>query len=106
MREALIPLTCTQAGQRVCVSTVGNGHGLQSRLHALGLAPGMRAEVVSVGAGPVILNVLGSRLALGHGMAEQVWVRPLANRECGHRRENSGIRRFGHVSGEPQIDES
>jgi Fe2+ transport system protein FeoA len=32
--------------------------------------------VVAVGAGPVVLNVMGSRIVLGHGMANQVRVRP------------------------------
>ncbi len=75
---AQVPLTSAQPGQRVRVSSIDAGHGLRTRLCAMGLTPGLAAEVVSAGAGPVVLSVMGSRLVLGHGMAAKVHVKPIA----------------------------
>ena len=77
--RALIALTQTLPGQRVRVADVDAGKDLRARLCALGLTQGMSAEVLSVGAGPVILSVMGSRLILGHGMADKVLVTKLAD---------------------------
>jgi Fe2+ transport system protein FeoA len=74
-RHAGVPLTDTRPGQRIRVIAVDAGHAIVARLCALGLTPGITAEVVAVGAGPVVLNVMGSRIVLGHGMADQVRVR-------------------------------
>ena len=75
-RHAGVTLTDTRPGQRIRVIAVDAGHALVARLCALGLTPGITAEVVAAGAGPVVLNVMGSRIVLGHGMADQVRVRP------------------------------
>ncbi len=75
-REAGVALSETRPGQRIRVIAVEAGHALAVRLCALGLTPGITAEVVSVGAGPVVLNVMGSRIVLGHGMADKVRVKP------------------------------
>ena len=75
-RHAGVPLTDTRPGQRVRVIAVDAGQALVARLCALGLTPGITAEVVAAGAGPVVLSVMGSRIVLGHGMADQVRVRP------------------------------
>lgn len=72
-----VPLTSALPGQRVRVAAIDAGHGLRTRLCAMGLTPGLAADVVSAGAGPVILNVMGSRLVLGHGMAAKVLVKPV-----------------------------
>lgn len=77
---AQIPLTTTHPGQRIRISAIEAGHGLRTRLCAMGLTPGLPAEVVAVGAGPVILSIMGSRLVLGHGMAAKVLVKPLPAR--------------------------
>ncbi|MEI8353813.1 MAG: FeoA family protein [Lentisphaerota bacterium] len=75
-RHPGVTLTDTRPGQRIRVIAVDAGQALVARLCALGLTPGITAEVVAVGAGPVVLNVMGSRIVLGHGMADQVRVRP------------------------------
>lgn len=75
MKTALVPLTQAKPGQRVRVQALDGGQALRARLCALGLTPGMSAQVVTMSAGPVILSVMGSRLVLGHGMAAKVMVR-------------------------------
>lgn len=70
-----LPLNETAAGQRVRVSQICAGQRVTARLCALGLTPGTPVDVVSVGGGPMILQVLGSRLVLGRGMANKVLVR-------------------------------
>lgn len=72
----MTPLTTIRQGSRVRIASVNAGRGLQSRLCAMGLTPGTPVEVISMTGGPVILEVMGSRLMLGRGMASKVFVRP------------------------------
>jgi ferrous iron transport protein A len=73
--DNLVPLTSVPVGQSVCVSRVDGGHGLRSRLCAMGLTPGTPVEVVADGGGPMVLSVLGSRVMIGRGMAARIMVR-------------------------------
>lgn len=53
-----------------------SGLGLAQRLAALGLVPGARFTLESGGRrGPVLISFQGTRLILGHGMAERIMVR-------------------------------
>ncbi len=76
--DTLIALTQAGTGQRLRVCAIAAGQELRARLCAMGLMPGMMIKVVARSSGPVILNVMGSRMALGHGMASRVRVKPLA----------------------------
>jgi Fe2+ transport system protein FeoA len=50
--------------------------GLTSRLSAMGLVPGVEVVVVTnKGVGPAIVEVKGTRLALGRGMTRKILVR-------------------------------
>lgn len=63
-------------GELVQVVAVRAGWGLRKRLADLGLTPGVLVRVVtSQGPGPVVLDLRGSRLALGHGMAHRILVK-------------------------------
>jgi len=65
-----------QSGEVVQVVNIRAGWGLQRRLADLGLTPGVRVKVInSQGRGPVVLDLRGSRLALGHGVAHKIMVR-------------------------------
>jgi ferrous iron transport protein A len=75
MTATPIPLSQTTAGQRVRVSQIDAGQSLTARLSAMGLTPGVPVDVITVSGGPIVLQVLGSRLALGRGMAKKVLVR-------------------------------
>jgi len=71
-----MPLSMVQSGELVQVVAVRTGWGLQRRLADMGLTPGVRVKVInSQGRGPVILDLRGSRLALGHGVAHKIMVR-------------------------------
>ena len=71
----MIPLSMTSSGERVKLVTVRAGWGLQRRLADLGLTPGVEFKVISSGRpGQVLLDVRGSRLALGHGVSGKIMV--------------------------------
>ena len=72
-----IPLTRALPGQTVKLVAIDAGHRLRHRLTELGLIPGVELRVVQDEGGPLLLAVYDSRLALGRGMAEKVWVKPL-----------------------------
>jgi len=62
-------------GEVVKVVTVRAGWGLQRRLADLGLTPGVQIRVInSQRPGPVVIDIRGSRLALGYGIAHKIMV--------------------------------
>ncbi|MCX5649612.1 MAG: FeoA family protein [Planctomycetota bacterium] len=64
-------------GARARLVRVEAGHGLRSRLTAMGLRPGVEVRVVNNrGAGPFVVAVEGTRIVLGRGMAHKVYVVP------------------------------
>ena len=57
------------------IQAIHGGHGLRRRLSAMGLVPGMEVEVVrNDHGGPLIVEVLDTRLMLGRGMAHKILV--------------------------------
>lgn len=63
-------------GTRVRLASIDAAQGLAGRLAAMGLVPGVEVLVVTNrGAGPAIVEVKGTRLALGRGMALRMLVR-------------------------------
>ena len=71
----MMPLSMVSAGETVKIASVKAGWGLQRRLADMGLTPGVQVRVVnSQGRGPVVLDIRGSRLALGHGIAHRIMV--------------------------------
>ena len=94
MEKLELPLTKLKDGESgivISVSTEAGHHyghhrrslshnhrwGFQKRLEDMGLTPGTKVTVVKSAPfhGPVELQVRGSRLALGRGMAERIVVR-------------------------------
>lgn len=70
-----MPLTIVQVGRRVRFVAVDAGCGLQGRLAAMGLVPGVEIEVLrNSGHGPFLIAVKGSRIMLGRGMAQKIMV--------------------------------
>jgi len=54
------------------------GAALKSRLSAMGLLPGTQFRVINNGhPGPFVINLKGSRIMLGRGMAAKIFVRPV-----------------------------
>jgi len=85
--KAELPLTALRDGESGIITSVGEGHsrgygrgrggwGFRKRLMDMGLTPGTRVTVVKSAPfhGPLEVSVRGSRLALGRGMAERVFV--------------------------------
>lgn len=55
------------------VARIHGGRGMRSRLLRLGIIPGVPVRKLQGGSsGPVVLEVLGSNVMLGRGMAEVV----------------------------------
>ena len=74
--DGSVPLGSVGAGKRVRLVRVEAGQGLMSRLAAMGLCPGVEVLVVSNrGRGPAVVEVKGTRLALGRGMAGSIRVK-------------------------------
>jgi len=70
-------LANTETGEKVTVVAVRAGWGLERRLNDMGLLPGTELKVINAGQpGQVVVEVKGSRLALGHGVASKIFVRP------------------------------
>jgi ferrous iron transport protein A len=70
------PLTGMEKGETVTVLAVRAGWGLQRRLGDMGITPGTPLKIVSGGhTGQTLIEVRGSRLALGRGVAQKIIAR-------------------------------
>jgi len=64
-------------GQEVQLAEIRGGRGLTHRLAEMGLFPGVRMRIVSNNHfGPFIVSVRESRLMLGRGMIDRIFVTP------------------------------
>jgi DtxR family Mn-dependent transcriptional regulator len=80
----VVPLATLKDGETGIVSFIkagrgadwGGGWGFEKRLMDMGLTPGTRVTVVKSAPfqGPLEILVRGSRLVLGRGMAERIFV--------------------------------
>jgi Fe2+ transport system protein FeoA len=68
-----MPLRQCHRGNRVCLRRICADEQLTGYLHGLGLLPGTELEIVS-DATPFVIDVKGSRLALGDSMLESLYV--------------------------------
>jgi ferrous iron transport protein A len=74
-QNEIMPLSMVRAGETVRLTSVDAGRGLNSRLASMGLVPNVKIKVVSNGhPGPFVINVRGSRMVLGRGMAHKIMV--------------------------------
>ncbi|NWF64450.1 MAG: ferrous iron transport protein A [Chloroflexi bacterium] len=74
MNTQSFPLTMAAQGERVRLLRVNAGEALSSRLSAMGLTPGVEFSVIQDSGGPLLLGVRDSRLAVGRGMAQKIFV--------------------------------
>ncbi|HJX70181.1 MAG TPA: FeoA family protein [Dehalococcoidia bacterium] len=73
-------LAMASPGEVVQVIGIRAGWGLTRRLADMGLTPGVRIRVISSQMpGPVVIDLRGSSLALGHGMAQKIMVTVVKN---------------------------
>lgn len=65
------------AGETAIVAELQGGRGFTTRMAALGFTPGAQVTMIqNFGRGPVIVLVRGTRIALGRGEAQRVWITP------------------------------
>jgi DtxR family Mn-dependent transcriptional regulator len=75
-----VPLTALKDRETAILTSIkvdqGRGWGFEKRLMDMGLTPGTKVTVVKSAPfhGPLEILVRGSRLALGRGMAERIFV--------------------------------
>lgn len=75
MTGSPIPLAMVSPGEVVQVIDIRSGRGLTRRLADMGLTPGINIKVInSQMPGPVVVELRGSRLVLGHGVAQKILV--------------------------------
>jgi ferrous iron transport protein A len=76
--DGSIALSGAAEGQCVRLASLNAGGGMAARLSAMGLVPGVEVRVVrNKGRGPALVEVKGTRLALGRGMAAHILVKPI-----------------------------
>ena len=74
--NTIIPLSEIQKGEKGILELIQAHMGLSSRLMAMGLTPGVTVEMIqNYGRGPLIVNVRGTHVALGRGMARHLFVK-------------------------------
>ncbi len=71
-----IALAQVRAGQTGTVVQIQGGHGLVSRLSALGIRPGKKITKISsmLMRGPITIQVDRAQVAIGFGMAKKILV--------------------------------
>lgn len=73
-----VPLSVVGEGTRVRLERLGCGRGLATRLSAMGLRTGVVFDLLkAAGWGPVIIGLGHSRLALGRGVLDRIFVKPV-----------------------------
>jgi DtxR family Mn-dependent transcriptional regulator len=75
-QEKLLPLCSLKPGQRAFVHFIKGGRMAVKRLQDLGVTTGIQIQLTSCTplGGPVRISVRGSNLAIGHGLAEKIFV--------------------------------
>ncbi len=61
-------------GQVATIKGIHGGAGIKSRLASIGIYPGATVKIVKKAPGPCIIEVSGTRLAIGRGMASKILV--------------------------------
>jgi ferrous iron transport protein A len=80
MTERSMPLSLADAGKELTVTSINGGSGLHRRLADMGLTLGAMVTVVcGCHPGPLLVDVRGSRLGLGFGVAQKVMVKEAEN---------------------------
>ncbi len=78
----MMPLRMAQPGETVRLVALHGGHQMRRRLADMGLTLNMPLRLVQRnGHGPVIVDVKGTRLAIGRGMSHHIMVEPLIQTE-------------------------
>jgi Fe2+ transport system protein FeoA len=77
-----MPLSLAGVGRPLTVTGINGGCGLRNRLADMGLTPGAAVRVVGGShPGPMLIDIRGSRLGLGFGVAQKVLVKEASEGE-------------------------
>lgn len=70
-----MPLSLVATGQSVIINHIDFDVRLKRKLQDMGLTPGVKVSVISRSLlGPLVLDVRGTRVALGKGIVSQIQV--------------------------------
>ena len=74
-----VPLTSLFPGEKAEIVALGHGIGRQRHFRTMGLIEGKTVELIAVqpARGPVVINVEGTQIAIGRGMAGHILLRKL-----------------------------
>ena len=70
----VIPLSRVKEGKRVKVAQILGGWGMITKLRELGIYEGKEISVIRNSVGPLVIEVDGSKVVIGRGMAERIMV--------------------------------
>jgi ferrous iron transport protein A len=74
------PLTNIKSGKRVVLVSIDGGRHAEMRLTEMGFLPGVEIDVISnSGIGPLTVNIKGTKMAFGHGLARKLLVKDQHN---------------------------
>ena len=77
--QQVVPLSDVVSGARVVVVRLDGGEGFRGKVIAMGIIPGKELTVQSYSRrGPLVVQIDGSRVALGRELAGRVLVRRAA----------------------------
>ena len=74
-----VTLADFQEGAKVVMTRTSGGLGVVRRLSEMGLTPGSEIKLLRKCSfhGPIEIEIRGSSLAIGYGLAEQIFVQPM-----------------------------
>lgn len=74
LAAGLLPLSDCPRDRTACLRCLHVERCVVHRLLELGLTPGVELRVVQDNGGPMLVSVRGSRVALGRGLTDNLWV--------------------------------
>jgi len=79
VEEEHMSLLMVNHSKKIKLTEITWGTKLKKKLQDMGLTPGVEFSIVSqTGHGPVVLDVRGTRLALGRGIVSKIFVENVA----------------------------
>jgi len=77
MVDDIVPLILLKEGEEGIIHSVSGGRGFISRLASMGLTFRMRVKVLRNIGGPLIITSNGTRVAIGRGQSQKIFVKRL-----------------------------
>lgn len=80
MKNNYLPLTAVAKGSEATLISINSGKGLRMKLISMGLVEGVKIRVLQTrGYGRCVILAGNTRLALGRGIAQKIYVRQEKN---------------------------